>query len=212
MSRPLDPLIGRSKLAVKLAMLVTRNALSSVSGVLWQFVDGSGATRADVDSFQGIGSVGFPADGSDTAECVRILDGGKPSSQIGIAARDEAMRTANADIAGATGGVNGAHAIFNAISYCWVNSDGDVVVKAGTNRKVILTDEEAGAGAASLATKADVTALAAFLEDQFDTAAGHVHIGVTPGGGATGAPTTGTGSGTGFLVPKPTGTVVVEGK
>ena len=67
-----------------------------------------------------------------------------------------------------------------------------------------------GSGAVALATKADVDAIEAFLDLQFDTVNGHFHSGGS-GGPVTG-PTTGSGDGSGFPVPTPAGTSVFKGK
>ena len=78
-----------------------------------------------------------------------------------------------------------------------VLADGTVVVDDGT-------------GAVELALKTDVEAVETFLGDQFDTGAGHTHLGGS--GAPVGFPVGGSGSGSGFSVPTPVGTSILKGK
>lgn len=165
----------------------------AAGGTPWQAAGYRDEVFQDVEVFGVVGVTARPPAGSRSAEAVVVNVGAEAGHPIIVATRDAgALPTAAKDLA--------ADEVMLHTSQAWmkVTKDGDVIVRAKAGRAVLVADNDTGAGAVALATKADLDA----LKSAINTAT------VTPGdGGAQFKATLMTA-----LAAWPVGTTVLKGK
>lgn len=152
----------------RMAVSVT-NVLAGVgttTASFWQVVghlllDNTTQETADAEVFSGVGFYARPPSGAN-AEAIVAFPGG-PANPVVVASRDEATRKKMAPLA------QDETAMFNSRVAVYATAAGKVEARAD------------GGTAISLATKADIDALATYI-------ASHIHGGVTPGTGPSGPP------------------------
>lgn len=174
-----------SRAATMLQGMIRRLVTSVTDGALWQVL---GYTNFDgkresygAELFQHVGFASRPAG---AAEVVVVNVGGAAEHPIIVATRDRSTAVAlEAD----------ETAIYTSTGIVKVTKDGDVIVRAKAGRTVSVDD---GSGAAELATKADLDALAHYVD----------HVLTLPVSGGTAGPTAGT------TAPAAAGTSVLRGK
>lgn len=175
-----------SSLMVKLRTAIRRMTLAATSGGLWQVV---GYTDDDRDEgipvFQGIGIVARPRAGRGEAIVAKV---GIEGHAVLVALRDESIRIEIDE--DETALINSTGAKIH------VTKGGDIIVQPAAGREVLVRHE--GGAAAALATKADLDALAGWVED-------HIHPAGTPN---TGPPLT---ASPGSPVPEADGTSTLKG-
>ena len=148
-----DPAILRGFGALRrMAITVTAKALWQLTG--FKQPDGTIETMK-AEPFTGIGLAARPPNGG-RPEAIVVMVGGASSPMI-IAVRDEKTRAA---IAGALG--VDETMLFNSKAVVYVKADGSIEARS------------AGGAAHALATKADIDALAAYVDKQFSSP-GHTH-------------------------------------
>ncbi len=162
---------------------IRRMVVALSSGVFWQTVghllfDNVTHETRDAEVFSGVGFYSRPKAGHNT-EAVVVFAGGS-SNPIIIATRDEDARKAIANLA------EDESAVFNSSTIIIVKANGTVEIRSATGT------------ALSLATKADLDALAGKVS-------GHVHQVVCPSGGGTVVSAAATGS-----TPAALGTTVLK--
>lgn len=160
-------------------------------GILWQGlgyrVPGSPPEAYNnVELFQGIGFHARPAEGSQ-AEAIILHVGAEHEHPVMIATRDASAQVAIEP---------DETVVFTRKATIKITKDGDILITAKAGRTISADD---GSGAVSLATKADLDALASYVHE-------HTHLGVTTGAGTSGAPPPTP------IVPSAAGTSVLKGK
>lgn len=181
--------------AVRAAGAVRRMTISLTTKTLWQLLghkmpDGQQETFT-AEAFTGIGFYSRPASGGHPEAIV--LNIGNAKAPVIVAVRDERTRAA---MAGSLA-VNET-AMFNDAAIVHVKADGSIEARSKNGT------------AQSLATKADLDALAAYLKNQFATSGtGHTHT-LASGGVVTLTTVPTATPGTGSGVPSATGTTKVR--
>jgi hypothetical protein len=200
-SGPLELARAVGTKARELAGMLRRMVVTRTNSAIWQvtghtLLDGDTETR-DVELFGGIGFYARPNDDDDTEAIVAFPAGGSGGPII-VAVRQEARRRVmTTDLA------SGETQLHNS------SADNPTIIRIKANGTVEI---RALAGvAAALALKADVQALRDWVNNQFSSAAGHIHV---VSGAATTTMTTVAVPGSTPTVPAPTpvGTTVLKGQ
>lgn len=160
---------------------LVRRVTVGLTGKLWSLLGYEDEPFDNVEVFGGVGIAARPRAGK--GEVIVIHVGAESGHPVVIAARDADIEPElQAD----------ESALFNSVAIVTLTKDGDVIVRAKAGRQVLVDD---GSGAVALATKADLDALANFVQA----------IELPVAAGIAGPPPPGT-------VPTAAGTTVLRGK